>query len=128
MSYPNIWCITTAIFILVFSSYSGSLLSIFCYKYLILEQNEESRFRQKDILSIWKMWIRHHRETILNSIVSEVIQFKYHVLRKRGFICLFNYLKICSFLRIFNMQYNTNTILNDMPNKNKLNAQGIAGF
>lgn len=26
------------------------------------------------------------------------------------------------------MQYNTNTILIDMPNKNKLNAQGIAGF
>lgn len=32
------------------------------------------------------------------------------------------------FYVFFNMQYNTNTILNDMPNRNKLNAQGISGF
>lgn len=70
------------------------------------------------------MWIRHHKDTILNSIVSKVIKFKYHILRKKGFICLYVYI-ICVF---FNMYYKMNTILYDMPNTNKLNSQGMAGF
>lgn len=32
------------------------------------------------------------------------------------------------FCVFFNMLYNMNTILYDIPNKNELNAQGVAGF